>query len=105
DSKDLPGIVVDNMEAEVIGNWAKSIGSTNYVNQNYLQDGNDKKTTKMVRFRPNIPKTGVYEIRFSYTPRFDRATNVPVRINTSTNTITKFLNQREAPKFDKAFTY
>src|SRR5437773_1699089 len=29
DSKELAGIVVDNMEAEVIGNWKLSIGSTN----------------------------------------------------------------------------
>jgi cytochrome c553 len=105
DAKELPGIVVDNLEAEVIGGWAVSMGSTNYVNKNYLQDGNAGKGEKKVRFRPNIEKAGTYEIRLSYTPRFDRATNVPVRIFAGTNITTKILNQREMPKFDKAFTY
>lgn len=105
DSKDLPGIVVDNVDAEVIGAWAKSMGATNFVNKNYLHDGKDGKGEKRVRFRPTIPKAGAYEIRVAYTPRFDRATNVTVRVFAGTNVATKYLNQRETPKFDKAFAY
>jgi cytochrome c553 len=106
DSKDLAGIVVDNAEAEVMGNWAKSRYSTNnFVNNDYLHDGNSEKGTKIVRFRPTIDQAGTYEIRLSYTPRYDRATNVPVTIYAGTNVTKKKLNQREAPKFDKAFAY
>lgn len=106
DSKDLSGIVVDNSDAEIVGNWAKSAYSTNnFVNKDYLQDGNADKGTKIARFRPNIERPGTYEIRLSYTPRYDRATNVPVTIYAGTNVTKKKLNQREAPKFDKAFAY
>lgn len=106
DSKDLAGIVVDNSEAELIGFWAPSIGNTNnYVNKDYVQDGNADKGKKIVRFRPTIERAGTYEIRLSYTPRFDRATNVPVTIYAGTNITKKKLNQRETPKFDKAFAY
>jgi cytochrome c553 len=105
DPKELPGIVVDNLDAEVIGNWSKSMGATNYVNKNYLQDGNADKGKRKVRFHPQIPKAGTYEIRLAYTPNINRATNIPVRIFAGTNVTTKILNQREAPKYDKAFTY
>lgn len=105
-SKDLAGIVVDNADAEVIGSWAKSAYSTNnFVNKDYLQDGNSDKGKKIARFRPNIERAGTYEIRLSYTPRYDRATNVPVTIFAGTNVTKKKLNEREAPKFDKAFAY
>ena len=106
DSKDLAGIVVDNSEAEVIGFWRPSIGNTNnFVNKDYIQDGNADKGKKLVRFRPNIERAGTYEIRLSYPPRYDRATNVPVTIYAGTNITKKKLNQREMPKFDKAFAY
>ncbi len=105
DAKDLAGIVVDNLEAEVIGSWRLSNYSTNFVNKNYLQDGNAGKGEKRVRFVPDIPKAGTYEVRLAYTPHVNRATNVPVRIRMGTNVATKYLNQREAPKFDKAFAY
>jgi hypothetical protein len=106
DSKDLAGIVVDNADAEAMGNWAKSFSSTNnFVNKDYLHDGNAEKGKKTARFRPTIERAGTYEIRLSYTPRFDRATNVPVTIFAGTNVTKKKLNQREAPKFDKAFAY
>ncbi len=105
DSKELPGIVLDNLDAEVIGNWRLSNYSTNFVNKNYLSDGDANKGKCIVRFRPNISKSGPYEILLAYTPRENRATNVPVRIITGTNEIVKYLNQREAPALNKAFTY
>jgi hypothetical protein len=105
DSKELPGIVIDNLEAEVIGNWRLSNYSTNFVNKNYLQDGNDGKGKKQVRFRPNIPKAGPYEIRLAYTPHQNRATNVLVRITAGTNETVKYLNEQQIPQYDKAFTY
>jgi len=106
DSKELPGIVVDNLQAEIIGEWSKSTYSTNFfVDKNYLQDGNSGKGQKKALFRPTIPKAGAYQVYLSYTPNFNRATNVPVRIFAGTNITTKFLNQREPPRENKAFTY
>jgi hypothetical protein len=106
DAKDLAGIVVDNSDAEIIGTWGKSIGNTNnFVNKDYLQDGNADKGKKIARFRPNIEKAGTYEIRLSYTPNYNRATNVPVTIYAGTNVTKKKLNQKELPKFDNAFAY
>jgi hypothetical protein len=105
DSKELDGIVMDNLQAEVVGNWSLSNYSTNFVDKNYLHDGNDKrgKGKKLVRFHPEIPQDGAYEIRLAYTARLNRATNVPVRVTGKDGSRTVYLNQRVEPRFDKAF--
>jgi hypothetical protein len=105
DSKELEGIVMDNLDAEVIGPWTLSNYSTNFVDKNYLQDGNTRqnKGKTMVRFVPKIPQAGPYEIRFAYTPRVNRATNVPVRVTSPGGMKTIYLNEQVAPKYDKAF--
>lgn len=104
DSALLDGIVLDNSAAEVIGSWARSNYSTNFVDKDYLHDGNERsgKGKKMVRFRPEIPQDGFYEIRLAYTPRFNRATNVPVRVSGKSER-TIYLNQTVPPKYDEAF--
>lgn len=105
DSKELDGICLDNLEAEVTGSWALSNYSTNFVDKNYLHDGNERagKGKKLARFRPKIPQTGLYEIRLAYTPRANRATNVPVKVSTGMASKTVYLNQTVEPKYDKAF--
>lgn len=105
-SKTMAGIVVDNTDAQITGTWKPSNYSTNFVDANYLQDGNDKnnKGKNSARFVPMLPKSGRYEVRVSYTPSWNRATNVPVRIESAEGVKTVSINQRLAPTFDKAFT-
>lgn len=105
DSKLLDGIVLDNEEAELGGQWKRSYYSTNFVDKDYLHDGNERagKGKKWVRFRPSVPQAGFYEIRFAYTARYDRATNVPIRVESPAGTRTVYLNQRVEPRHDKAF--
>ena len=105
DSKELNGIALDNLQAEVIGEWTLSNYSTNFVDKNYLHDGNVKKEKgkKLVRFRPEIPQDGLYEIRLAYTARPNRATNVPVRVTSKGSERTVYLNQTVLPPHDKAF--
>src|SRR5687768_15020537 len=43
DSKELDGIVLDNLQAEVIGEWKLSNASTNFVDKNYIHDGNERR--------------------------------------------------------------
>ncbi|MDX1951313.1 MAG: DUF1549 domain-containing protein [Verrucomicrobiota bacterium] len=107
DSSQMAGVVVDNLKAEVTGNWRASNYSTNFVDKNYLHDGDEKsaKGKKTVRFVPDLPRAGAYEVRLAYTPRFDRATNVPVTIHSEKGEKTIRLNQRLATEFDKAFVY
>ncbi|HEV8543301.1 MAG TPA: DUF1553 domain-containing protein, partial [Verrucomicrobiae bacterium] len=105
DSKELDGIVLDNLEAEVIGGWKLSNYSTNFVDKNYLHDGDERreKGKKLVRFRPDLPEDGLYEVRLAYTARPNRATNVPVRVQAKMAARTVYLNETVEPRYDKAF--
>ena len=103
DSKQLTGIVVDNLVAEITGNWKESTGSTNFVDRNYLADGNADKGKKSVRFVAELPKSGNYEVLVSYPPFWNRATNVPVTIECAEGTRVVALDQRKIPDVDQIF--
>jgi hypothetical protein len=99
----LSGVIVDNLAAEVHGAWKESSYSTNFVDRNYLHDGNADKGRKSVRYVPELPAEGVYDVLVSYTPRDNRATNVPVTITSVDGVKTVALNQTRAPTVDKVF--
>ncbi|MCI0539409.1 MAG: DUF1549 domain-containing protein, partial [Verrucomicrobiales bacterium] len=103
DSTRLSGVIVDNIVAEITGNWKESIGSTNFVDRNYLGDGNADKGKKSVRFVAELPKSGMYEVLVSYPPFWNRATNVPVTIEHAEGTNTVLVNQTKPPVIDKIF--
>jgi hypothetical protein len=104
DSSRLAGVVVDNLAAEVHGAWKESNYSTNFVDRNYLHDGDSEKGRKSARFVPNLPRDGIYEVMVSYTPRANRATNVPVTISGKAGPKTVYVNQTLSPTVDKVFT-
>ena len=103
DSSRLTGVVVDNLEAEIHGAWKESNYSTNFVDRNYLHDGNADKGRKSARFVPELPKDGLYEVMVSYTPRANRATNVPVSISCATGSKTVYVDQTKVPTIDRVF--
>jgi len=94
-SSALPGIVMDEQAAERTGSW---VGSTfgNPVDGSSRHDENTGKGTKSIRYHLNIPKEGRYEVRVSYTPAANRATNVPVTVIHATGEDTVRINQRAA---------
>lgn len=102
-SSKLAGTVVDNSAAQLTGRWKESQYSTNYVDKNYLSDANSDKGKMVARFIPKLPHTGKYEVLVSYTPHPNRATNVPVTIQSTATNTTVFINQRLAPRFLNAF--
>ncbi len=53
---------------------------------------------KSATFMTKIPKAGRYEIRVAYTANANRASNVPVTIESKAGRKKVELNQREAPK-------
>ena len=97
DAGKLPGVVVDNTQAEVVGDWKVSRSVTPYVGVDYLDDGNEGKSGKRIRFTPQLSATGEYEIRIAYTASANRATNVTVTVHTSRGPVSATLNQRQHP--------
>jgi len=77
DPTSLPGIVVDDTQAEKQGNWTVSQSVAGYVGENYVHA---MEPAASVTFSPRLPKSGKYELRIAYTPGSNRSPKVPVRI-------------------------
>ena len=94
-SRDLPGLVVDDTQAEFQGAWQGSNFAAG-VDGGYRHDGNANKGQSSVRFRVTVPRAGRYEVRFGFTTSSNRATNVPVTIESADGSVTRHVSQRSA---------
>ncbi len=104
DPKKLPGIVLDDPQAEKIGQWAKSSSIAGFLGDSYLHDSNEQKGKLAVKFQISLPKPGKYEVRLAYTANNNRATNVPVTVYTLTGELVKHtVNQRKPGPIDGTF--
>ncbi len=101
-SAKLPGIVMDDQQAEKIGHWT---GSThgNPVDGASVHDANGEKGGLSITYRLTVPKSGRYEVRVSYAPAPNRASNVPVSVQHAKGTETIIVNQKKAPPIDGLF--
>lgn len=101
-STKLPGIVMGEREAERIGEWkGSSFGSP--VDGSSLHDDNSGKGEKKVIYRLDVPKPGRYEVRLSYAPAPNRASNVPVSIQHAEGKRSAKVDQRKKPPIDDLF--
>src|SRR5262245_43441834 len=79
-SSQLPGVVVDDAAAELVGEWKPSTHVSPYVNDGYVHDDNQDKGEKSARFVPDLPAAGNYQVLVAYTSGKTRAARVPVTI-------------------------
>ncbi|MBI3882523.1 MAG: DUF1553 domain-containing protein [Verrucomicrobia bacterium] len=93
----LGGIIVDDAEAKIVGDWRHSKFARSYIGEGYLEDRDAGKGEKTLTFVPPIPKSGRYEVRLAYTPLENRATNTPVTVFHADGEQTIYLDQKEAP--------
>ena len=103
DPAKLPGVVVDDVKAERIGEWTESGSTPGFIGAGYLHDANERQGEKQVRYTLVAPKPGDYDVRMSYTTHANRATNALVTIAAGAETRTMKINQRQAPPIDKRF--
>ncbi len=99
----LPGIILDNTDAEVTGIWTHSASSENFVGIDYVHDSDVEKGTKSVKWTLKAPASGKFDLRLSWSPGSNRATNVPVRITVGQTIKTVTVNERIAPAIDSLF--
>ncbi|MFO0825012.1 MAG: FAD-dependent oxidoreductase [Gemmataceae bacterium] len=97
DPKKLPGIVIDDADAELKGFETTSSAIGPFVGVGYRHDGNKDQDKQSAKFVAEIPAAGKYEVRFAYTPNANRASKVPVSITHAGGTGTLLLDQRKAP--------
>ncbi len=99
----LPGIVVDDLQATLKGEWTRSTSNDGYVAENYIHDGAKGKGTKEVAYKVRIPGDGKFEVRVSYTEGTNRARKVPVLIRHADGEITRHIDQTKTPPIDGSF--
>jgi len=97
-----PGIevIVDNTDVDHIvtyGTWAESTSATGqFYGENYLHDGNSgKSSNKWVRFTPDLPQAGLYEVYAIWNASTGRAANVPVDIISAEGINTVVVNMQQ----------
>jgi hypothetical protein len=104
DPATLPGIVVDDTAATLVGTWQYSTHTPPYVGLGYLHDQNDGKGKKSVTFTPDLPRDGLYEVRLAHCYNVRRATNAPVAIRHAEGEKLIRINEQTPSEHDKLFT-
>ena len=99
----LQGIVLDDSEATLIGEWQQSTFVHGYLEDGYLHDKNQVQGGKSATFVPNIPSDGLMEVRLSYTPGSNRASNTRVVIECADGRHETRFSQRERPPIQGTF--
>ncbi len=92
------GIVVDNSDSTgvtVTGDWIASGSTSGFFGADYLHDQSTGKGSKSVRYTPNIPTTGEYDVYLRWTSHSNRSTNIPVDVVSAGGTSTVTVNQQQ----------
>ena len=95
DPKTLPGIVVDDVDAKLVGQWKHSVHTPPFVGVSYIHDMKEAKGEKSATFTPDLPKAGRYEVRMSHNSNVRRANDVPVTIRHADGEIVVKVNEGE----------
>lgn len=93
-ANDIPGIVVDNPDAKVIGKWSKASGVTNHVGTEYLFT---RTASSKVVYPVTFPKAGKYEVRMTIAPHSNRAPKALVIVRHKGGEETFRIDQTRAP--------
>jgi len=99
----VPGIVIDDAQAEPSGAWKHSTHFKHYFGDGYLHDDNREKGAKTLTFTPRLPTSGRYEVRLAYQGAEGRAKAVPVHIFHALGDVTVTVDQTQPPDIDGRF--
>jgi len=98
---ELEGIVVDDREAELTGDWKPSTASDAFVGWSYLHDGDKRDGSARAVFVTTIPAAGPYQVSIIYPENTNRATNVTVRIHHRDGVRETRVNQQAVPPHEE----
>lgn len=85
-AKSLPGIVLDDSQAKLTGNWSRSTNFKPHIESGYVFSGEKGSTSKgdgkaTATFRFEVPKSGRYQLLMAYSAHETRAKNVPISLS------------------------
>src|SRR5262245_56632085 len=100
DPKKLPGVVVDDADAELKGFATVSTSIGPFVGAGYRHDGNTDRGKQSAKFVPDLPAAGKYEVRLAYTANPNGATNASVTVAHSGGGGIVKVDQKKKPPID-----
>ena len=80
DPKTLKGIVMDDAEAKVTGEWKDCGAAKSFIGDGYRHDNNTKDGKCSLRFEPKLTKPGKYRLMLAAPPNSNRASNALVEV-------------------------
>ncbi len=97
-------LLIDNVDAKLIGQWKESSLSPSFVGKGYIHDDRKGKGEKAVEYSWTPPKSALYDVRLSYTSNSSRAKNIPVSIRHAEGQVKAVLDQTKKPEIDATFS-
>ena len=101
DPATLGGLVIDDAQAKLTGKWTEGANLLGYVGSGYRYRAAKEEGTARYEFQ--IAVAGRYEVRLSYGMHENRATNVPVKIESADGVKTATVNQKLPPPPPQGF--
>jgi hypothetical protein len=103
DPTELEGIVVDDADAKLTGDWSHSRATGRFVAGSYRHDGAVGDGQRTAVFEVRLPNSGKYEVRLAYSSYANRATRVPIVVRHAGGEERVVVNQRTPPPIDGIF--
>ncbi len=94
----LKGIVIDDLQAELTGNWTKGAGLKPLIEDNYQYGRGGT-----ARFRFKVPQSGEYELRFATGAHPNRTSSLPITVFHAEGETTIAINQRKPGEIKPCF--
>ena len=88
-------VVIDDLDAELVGKWSRNTYSKPFFGKGYLSDGNAGRGEKSATFSAELPSPGRWEVRLLYAAGGNRASNVPVTVRVGAEETAVVVDQRE----------
>ena len=99
----LPGLVIDETDAVLEGDWQYSTHTPPYVGAGYLHDQKSGKGSKSVTYYPQFSRSGFFELRLAHCYNVRRSTNTLIQIKDATGIKSTRINQQQVPEHDRLF--
>ena len=103
DPKTLPGIVLDDAQAELKGPWSRSSNFKPHIGTGYVHDDQRGDGQSIAIFRFKSPKTARYDLRMAYSAHETRAMKVPVTIQSGDRSVVLEVDQTRPLPAGEAF--
>ena len=103
DPKTLPGIVLDDAQAELKGPWSRSSNFKPHIGTGYLHDDRRGDGESAVLFHFTVSKPGRYDLRMAYSAHETRAKAVPLTLQCAGKTTRLTVDQTKPLPAGEAF--